>query len=292
MDHSNDVLIERLERLERSNRRLKRLGFVVFVAIGTVGAAQGIPHTFGVLNAKQVNTEGISIVDANGKLRVLIGADPATDQGGMTVYQRNGIARVELGTAPQGSTGGLTVFEGDGVQRVGVGISPDGSTAGFAAYDTLGSTRVAAINGADNTGLIGTFQPNGPLGTYMYMVPGADGFNGLFVNQPNGAQRGNILSSSNESFMQLLSPSGATAVGMSEPAGGLVPEFHIVDLNLTTRVTIAASDPSTGSPFEVMNIFGPDGMARTRMDSGITSNNGRVVTFDAVGAQTGLLGGP
>jgi hypothetical protein len=92
--------------------------------------------------------------------------------------------------------------------------------------------------------------------------------------------------------MQLLSPSGLGALSMFEPADGKVPEFDIIDLNLTPRVTLAASDASTGNPFEVVRIRGANGIDRAEMDSGVSGPNGKVVTLDAFGAQTGILGGP
>jgi hypothetical protein len=105
MSQSTDALMERLERVERSNRRLKLLGVGVLAAIGTMGAAQGIPHKFDTLNAKQINAEAIFVVDQNGKLRIALGADPASDQGGVSVFQRNGIARAALGLDVGGNSG-------------------------------------------------------------------------------------------------------------------------------------------------------------------------------------------
>lgn len=266
MNQRSDILIERLERLERSNRRLKLLSLVVLAAIGTMGAAQGVPHTFDVLNAKQINTQAISIIDSNGKLRVSIGADPASDQGGVSIFQRNGIVRAALGEDPTGN-------------------------AGVTASDTDGALSAAAVSLSNKQALISTFEPTGANGAFLFTDPGPGGINGLFVDQPDGTQRANVFSSSGGSFMQLLNPSFG-GIGMFEPADGIVPEFNIIDMNGAIRATIAARDPSAGSPFELVRISGPDGIDRALMDSGISSNNGKVVTFDAFGAQTGLLGGP
>jgi hypothetical protein len=268
MDYDNDVLIERLERLERSNRRMKLLSFVVFVAIGTMGAAQGITHTFGVLNAKQINAEGISIIDANGKLRVAIGADPATDQGGMTVFQRDEIA------------------------RVGIGIDPSrNAAAGF--NDPSGTMRTAIVALSDNTGLISTFEPTGSLGAFLFTSPGASGFNGLFLDEPDGVQRARFLSDSTGTSLALLHPNGNGGPGMFEGVDGLFPSMGIGDMNGTLRMGISASDPSTGAPFEFVQINGPDGHTRASVDSGFTaSTNGLVRTFDSSGIQNGLLGVP
>ncbi len=93
--------------------------------------------------------------------------------------------------------------------------------------------------------------------------------------------------------MQLLSPKGETAVGFNNTADGTVPSFNILDLNKTIRASIVASDPSTGSPFEIVRIAGPDNITRAQMSSGFTaSTNGLVQTFDAAGVQNGLLGVP
>jgi hypothetical protein len=267
MNERRDDLMERLERLERSQRRLKLLSFVAVIAICTMGAAEGIPHTFDTLTAKLITAQGINIVDANGKLRVSIGADAASEQAGMSVFQRDGIRRVDIGTGS------------------------DSNTAGLAAYDALGSTKIAAINAFDNSGLIATFEPSGPLGAYLDTVPGPAGFNGFFVNQPDGTQRANIISSSTSNFMQLVGPAGQS-IGMSAGAEATDQEFNILDSNSTIRATIAATDPSTGSPFEIMRVSGPDGFDRAQMQSGFGTNNGLVQTFDSTGTQTGQLGTP
>lgn len=266
MDQPSEVLIERLKRLERSNRRLKLLSFAVLAAIGTVGAAQGIPHTFQVLNAKQINAESISIVDANGKLRVSIGADPASDQGGVSVFQRNGIVRASLGEDGTGN-------------------------AGVTASDTDGALSVAAVSLSNKQAVISTFEPTGINGAFLFTVPGSSGLNGLFVNEPDGIQRANVFASSTVGFIQLLGPSNG-GIGLSEGSEGTDSEFNIIDNDGAIRATIAATAVSTGNPFEIMRISGPDGIDRALMQSGFGTQNGLVETFDSLGVQNGLLGVP
>lgn len=127
-DQSNDGLVKRLERLECSNRRLKPLGMVALAVIGTMGAAQNLPQTFNTLTANQIVAQGIAIVDSNGKLRVAIGANPDTDQGGISVYQR------------------------DSVGRAGIGIGEDGSSSAAGFNDSLGMLRAAVGSFGENLG--------------------------------------------------------------------------------------------------------------------------------------------
>jgi hypothetical protein len=252
--------------LERSNRRLKLLSFVVLVAIGTMGATQEIPHTFDVLNAKQINAQAIFIFDANGKRRVTITADPASDQGGVSIFQRNGIFRASFGETPKGD-------------------------AGVQARDTDGAPSAALASLSDKTALIATFEPTGTQGAYLLTVPGPSGFNGLFVNQPDGIQRANVISGADGSFMQLLNPSNGT-IGMFDAADGTDEEFNISDNDGVIRATIAATAASTGNPFEIMRISGANGIDRAQMQSGFGTQNGLVQTFDSSGVQNGLLGVP
>jgi hypothetical protein len=260
------VLMKRIERLERSNRRIKLTGFLGFLAIFAMGAAAGIPHTFDVLNANTIIDQGIGVVDANGKLRVAIGANPATNSAGMTAFDLSGIG------------------------RMGVGID-DANASGASFADSSGSQRAAIVALSDNTALISTFEPEGPLGAYLFTSPGTDGLNGLFIDQPDGTQRANVFSSSSASFMQLLGPS-AGGIGFFEPADGSGSGFTIIDSNLISRVTIADTESFTGNPFELVRITGPDGNDRALMQSGFGTNNGLVQTFDSTGAQTGELGIP
>lgn len=64
------------------------------------------------------------------------------------------------------------------------------------------------------------------------------------------------------------------------------------DVNGTTRLNISDVDSSTPNPVENIQIIGADGIIRASMESGSSSNNGKVATFDSSGTQTGILGGP
>lgn len=272
MDQRSDVLMQRLERLERSHRRLKLLTLVVFVAIGTMGAAKEIPKTFNEVDAKLIKAEGIMVVDANGNLRVAIGADPASEQAGMTVYQRDGITRVEIGA--NAANNAAATFS-------------DPSGTNLAAMAELTNFPRPGNNGS----IITTFGPTGQAGPYLLAVP-ADGVGQVVAANPNGITFGGsgtglFQSGPSGTFLTLNRASGTSAIELVEAPDDSTQTFNMHDSNNTQRVAIGSN-----ATVENMQIFGPDSNIRATMESGSSSNNGKVETFDSSGAPTGTLGGP
>ncbi len=251
MENRIELLSRRLNRLERSNRLLKVLSAVAVATL--VGFAQ-LPS----LSAKREGPKTFSaqqfvLVDSAGNALATLGAGPTG--GGVLTFYRGGKRIVGVGAGDHNIAYGLKLYDGNGTARGAfaydihdqyVGGSVSGPE-GFASYDSTGTIRTFSGVDAESPVNVGFYVFDGS-GAARTGIQNNEFFNynGLFVNDPGGANRLYAFAALDGSFSNLgindaTGGSGAQAFSYLTSDGSFSGSF-VRDANNLDRVLSSLTD--------------------------------------------------
>lgn len=149
-----EVLGRRLDRLERQNRRLRVMAWSASVAVLVFMAIGLAPKTANTAETaqKSIVAHAISIVDAQGNPRIVLGMDPATGPV-VTILNKKGDPAATMGTVDKDGSSAIRLSDKNDKGGASIFNTADG-TSGMILDDKGGVTRATIGVGPDGTPVV------------------------------------------------------------------------------------------------------------------------------------------
>ncbi len=153
---------QRLERLERSNRRWR--GLVVALLTGAVALTLTCAN---IPDAGIVTAEEIQVVDAEGNIRIRLGADE-DGRWGLRLFDTAGTLRGDLVTVADGGVG-LNLY--DARESVRAAISMANDAPGLVFLDPASVPRITLGANAEGAHLLALYDDNREPRAILALMP-------------------------------------------------------------------------------------------------------------------------